>query len=81
MEYGGLVACLVDLYVKPGWRNQGLSTAALLQVRHFCENTGIRAVTVEVGHHNDPAQTVYRRAGFAEAPDRPLLVARPTHVL
>jgi hypothetical protein len=33
MEYGGLVACLDDLYVQPAWRNKGLSTAALLEVR------------------------------------------------
>jgi hypothetical protein len=30
MEYGGLVACVDDLYVKPAWRNQGLSTGALV---------------------------------------------------
>jgi GNAT superfamily N-acetyltransferase len=84
MEYGGLVACLDDLYVKPGWRNKGLSTAALIEVRRFCETAGIRAVTVEVGHNNGPAQTVYRRVGFAEPPDRQLLIlalADPAHIV
>jgi GNAT superfamily N-acetyltransferase len=84
MEYGGLVGCLDDLYVKPAWRNQGLSTAALLEVRGFCEKAGIRAVTVEVGHSNGPAQTVYRRVGFAELANRQLLalaLAAPTHVV
>jgi GNAT superfamily N-acetyltransferase len=84
MEYCGLVACLDDLYVKPDWRNKGLSTAALVEVRHFCDRAGIRALTVEVGHKNGPAQTVYRRAGFAEAADRQLLalaLAPPTHIL
>jgi GNAT superfamily N-acetyltransferase len=82
MEYGGLVGCLDDLYVKPGWRNKGLSTAALVEVRRFCETSGIRAITVEVGHNNGPAQTVYRRVGFAEAADRQLLtlaLAAPAH--
>jgi GNAT superfamily N-acetyltransferase len=84
MEYGGLIACLDDLYVRPDWRNKGLSTGALVEVRNFCQGRGIRALTVEVGHNNGPAQTVYRRAGFAEAADRQLLalaLAAPTHIL
>ena len=82
MEYGGIIACLDDLYVKSGWRNKGLSSGALAEVRNFCEGVGIRALTVEVGHDNGPAQTVYRRAGFAEAANRQLLalaLAAPTH--
>jgi GNAT superfamily N-acetyltransferase len=83
MEYGGLIGCLDDLYVSPAWRNRGLSTAALAQVRHFCRNSGMRALTVEVGHDNGPARNVYRRAGFEEAADRVLLalpLAAPTHL-
>jgi len=84
MEYGGLIACLDDLYVKPAWRNQGLSTRALVEVREFCEQSGIRALTVEVDPNNGPAQSVYRRVGFAEAAGRQLLalaLAAPTHRL
>jgi GNAT superfamily N-acetyltransferase len=84
MEYCGIIACVDDLYVKPDWRNKGLSSASLVEVRNFCERIGIRALTVEVGHNNGPAQTVYRRVGFAEAADRQLLVlvlAAPTHML
>ena len=82
MEYGGAIACLDDLYVKPAWRNRGLSTAALVHIREFCERTNIRALTVEVGPDNGSAQTVYRRAGFSEAGNRQLLslaLAAPTH--
>ncbi len=84
MEYGGLIACLDDLYVIPASRNQGLSTAALTEVRDFCRAIGVRAMTVEVGHDNEPAQKVYRRAGFTESPGRQLLalpLAPPTHVV
>lgn len=84
MEYGGLIACLDDLYVKPDYRNRGLSTAALTEVRNLCERVGIRAMTVEVGYQNAPAQTVYRRAGFADAEGRQLLalgLAAPTHAV
>ena len=84
MEYSGLIACLDDLYVQPNWRNKGLSTAALAELRVLCEKAGIRAVTVEVGLDNGPAQTVYRRIGFTEAADRQLLalaLAAPSHIL
>jgi GNAT superfamily N-acetyltransferase len=84
MEYAGLVGCLDDLYVKPDWRNKGLSTAALFEIRRFCESAGIRAMTVEVGHNNAPAQKVYRRVGFVELADRQLLalsLTTPTHIV
>jgi len=84
MEYGGLIGCLDDLFVVPSCRNRGLSTAALILVRDYCKTNGIRAITVEVGFSNGPAQTVYRRVGLTEAPDRQLLamaLAQPTHVV
>jgi GNAT superfamily N-acetyltransferase len=84
MEYGGLIACLDDLFVVPRGRNKGLATRALVQVRDFCKTIGIRAMTVEVGFKNGPAQSIYRRLGLVEAPDRQLLalaLERPTHVV
>jgi len=84
MEYGGSIACLDDLFVRADWRNRGLSTAALNELRNFCQTAGIRALTVEVGFNNGPGQAVYRRAGFVEATNRQLLalpLAAPTHVL
>jgi GNAT superfamily N-acetyltransferase len=84
MEYGGLMACLDDLFVVPQSRNKGLSTAALVQVRDFCKSIGVRAITADVSHSNGSAQRVYRRLGLVEAPDRQLLalaLANPTHVV
>jgi GNAT superfamily N-acetyltransferase len=84
MEYGGLIACIDDLFVVKQSRNTGLSTAALTEVIAFCKDIGIRAITVEVGHGNGPAQAVYRRVGLTEAPDRQLLalaLLQPTHVV
>ncbi len=84
MEYGGLMACIDDLFVVPSSRNRGLSTVALLQVRDFCKSIGVRAITVEVGHSNIPAQTVYRRVGLAEVLDRQLLalaLTNPAHII
>lgn len=73
MEYGGLIACVDDLFVAAQSRNKGLNTAAMIKVRDFCKTGGIRAITVEVGFSNGPAQAVYRRVGLVEAPDRQLL--------
>ena len=84
MEYGGLMACLDDLYVIPASRNQGFSTAALRQVLDFCRDSGIRALTVEVDPSNGPAQTVYRRVGFNETTNRQLLalaLTEPSHLV
>ena len=84
MEYGGIIACLDDLYVRAASRNRGLATRALFEARRFCEGRGIRAITVETGFGNAAAQRAYRRVGFAEAPDRQLLalaLAAPSHIL
>ena len=82
MEYGGFSAFIDDLYVRKGFRNRGLATAALSQVREFCVKLGVRAIHLEVGKDNAAAQAVYRRVGFAST-DRQLLtlkLADPTHV-
>jgi GNAT superfamily N-acetyltransferase len=72
MEYGGLMGCLDDLFVKEPFRNLGLSTSALAEVRDFCKSIQVRAISVEVGKDNGPAQVVYQRTGFVNT-DRQLL--------
>jgi GNAT superfamily N-acetyltransferase len=70
------------LFVGLPHRNQGLSSAALVEVREFCRQAGIRALSVEVGPQNGPAQTVYRRTGFVEVANRQWLTlpfASATH--
>jgi GNAT superfamily N-acetyltransferase len=81
MEYGGLMACIDDLFVRPPFRNVGLSTAALKEVCEFCKSHHIRAVTVEVGYDNGAAQTVYRRTGFIEIDNRQLLTLALSSIL
>ena len=84
MEYGGMMACLDDLFVVPAFRNKGLSTIALEDIRRFCLEHQIHAMTVEVAFDNAPAQKVYRRVGFTELENRQLLglsLANPSHVI
>jgi GNAT superfamily N-acetyltransferase len=83
MEYGGLIACVDDLFVRPRFRNAGLASAALAEVRTFCYTIGLRALTVESARDNGSAQTVYRRTGFVPN-DRQLMaleLAPPTHLV
>jgi GNAT superfamily N-acetyltransferase len=81
MEYGGRDAYVDDLFVRRSFRNAGLGTAALEEVRKFCQRIGVRALHLELARDNHPAQVVYRRAGFVDT-DRQLLtleLAEPTH--
>jgi GNAT superfamily N-acetyltransferase len=83
MEYGGSIACLDDLYVQASHRRRGLAAAALSETRAWCKANAIRAITVEVGFGNAPAQAAYRRMGLQAADDRQLLVLpldAPTHL-
>jgi GNAT superfamily N-acetyltransferase len=83
MEYGGMVACVDDLYVRPEWRRRGLAQEALAEVREWCVDEGLRAMTVEVGVENEAALEAYRQAGFAECAGRTVMameLAAPAHV-
>ncbi|MCC6585230.1 MAG: GNAT family N-acetyltransferase [Bryobacterales bacterium] len=82
MEYGGLTACVDDLYVRPAWRNGGLATRALGDIVELCSRTGLRGMTVEVDPTNGPAKTAYHRVGFVQLAGREVLgmtFAPPAH--
>lgn len=84
MEYGGIVACIDDLFVKTKNRNQGLSTDALTKVREICIEKQVKAVFVEVGSDNGPALAVYNRIGMILQPGRQIYsvaLAKPIHKL
>ena len=83
MEYGGLTACIDDLFVRAPFRNRGLATAAIAELHAFCISFGVRALSVEVGRESGPAQTVYTRTGFIST-DHHLMtlgLANPTHAI
>jgi ribosomal protein S18 acetylase RimI-like enzyme len=82
MEYGGRDAFVDDLFVRPAFRDRGIGRLLLAEVRRACEALGVRALHLEVGRDNDPAQALYRRIGFVES-GRQLLtlqLAQPTHI-
>jgi len=81
MEYGGPMAVIDDLFVRPAFRNVGLGTVALAGVREACVAAGVRAISVEVAADNAAAQAVYRSAGLVMT-DRRLMaapLAAPSH--
>lgn len=83
MEYGGLIAYVDDLFIRPAFRRAGLATEALDLVRSFCTSLEARAIYLEVGPDNDAAQAVYRRMGFVNVERRimALQLADPTHAV
>lgn len=70
MEYGGLDAFIDDLFVQPGHRRAGVAAAALATLFDECRRRGVRAVHVEVGEDNIPAQRLYERFGLVPRTDR-----------
>jgi ribosomal protein S18 acetylase RimI-like enzyme len=84
MEYAGMIACIDDLFVLQAFRNRGLSTAALEEIRQHCEENQLHGMTVEVANDNAAAQKVYRRIGLKTLENRELLgltLANPAHVV
>ncbi len=72
VEFRGRDAFIDELYVKGDYRGRGLGTAAITFAEGVCRERGVRALHLEVERRNTRAQSVYRRAGFADH-DRYLL--------
>jgi ribosomal protein S18 acetylase RimI-like enzyme len=53
-----------DLYVRPGYRRQGLGREALRALFAECERRRVLAVHVEAGRNNIAAQALYRSFGL-----------------
>jgi len=81
LEYGGVEGMLTDLYVARNCRKQGIGSLALYEIEDYCRERGIRAVELQVLHHNKAAETFYRQAGFRLLPRKVMLFeVRPEHV-
>jgi len=60
-----------NLAVWPELRRQGVATALLSHVLRQATRMGARRATLEVRRSNEPARTLYERAGFSVAGIRP----------
>ena len=75
LEYGGVEGMLTDLFVDKRYRNKGIGSLALFEIEDFCRERGIRAIELQVQHHNRPAETFYRKAGFHVLKRKVMLMA------
>ena len=81
LEYGGVEGMLTDLYVAKHYRNKGIGSLALFEIEDFCRERGMRAIELQVQHHNRAAETFYRKAGFQVLKRKVMLLAvRPEEV-
>lgn len=74
--FGGLMqnetdGHILDLAVRPDARRQGLGTAVLSELLSRAVVRGVRRLTLEVRPANEPALSLYHRAGFREVGRRP----------
>lgn len=66
LEFHGRFALFDELYLREPFRGQKLGKAVVAFVEDLCKKAGIKAVRLEVGRENQPAQSLYRKSGFAE---------------
>jgi ribosomal protein S18 acetylase RimI-like enzyme len=72
MEFGGLIAYIDDLFVRPGHRRHGAARAGLEVLFDECRRRGCRSVHVEVDPANVAANALYRSYGLGPASDERL---------
>jgi GNAT superfamily N-acetyltransferase len=66
LEFHGRFGLLDELYLLEPHRRKKLGTAVLAFAEDLCKKAGIRALRLEVGRGNLPAQSLYRTTGFKE---------------
>ncbi len=68
-EYGGNIAHIDELYVKPSWRNKGIGSSYLKHIAKT-KRTNLKGIHVETTPANQKASTFYSRHGFKQAKNR-----------
>ena len=82
LGYVGMMHVLDEGYisnvaVRPEARRQGVADALIRELLHRSEALALRFVTLEVRAHNEPAQALYRKHGFAPVGLRPKYYEAP----
>ncbi|MCB0630208.1 MAG: GNAT family N-acetyltransferase [Saprospiraceae bacterium] len=63
-EFGGRDAFLDELYLKEAHRNQGIGTQTLKFIAKQAGILGIKALHLEVEHHNEKGKAIYGKSGY-----------------
>jgi GNAT superfamily N-acetyltransferase len=74
LEYGGIEGMLTDLYVEKRFRQHGVGSLAIYEIEDFCRERGIRAIELQVQHHNKSAKTFYHKSGFHLLPRKVMIL-------
>jgi ribosomal-protein-alanine N-acetyltransferase len=67
----GEEAHITTIATAPAYQRAGVATALILDGIHALRGTGVKHLSLEVAAHNEPAQALYRRFGFAPVGVRP----------
>lgn len=65
-EFHGRFALFDELYLREPFRRQKLGKAVVVFAEDLCKKAGIKALRLEVGRENQPAQALYLATGFKE---------------
>ena len=74
IEFNGFDAFVDEFFLLPEFRGQGIGGQVLAQIAGVARGLDINALHLEVARDNQPAQALYRSAGF-EARDKYLLMS------
>lgn len=75
IEYGGRDAFIDEVYIRAGYRGQGIGRQAIAFAETQCRALGVRALHLEVERDNTTAHALYRKVGFVDH-DRYLMTKR-----
>lgn len=64
LEFGGRMALIDQIYLKPEWRNQGIGTEILPMIEHQLKQAQAKAIALEVNIGNKAARRFYERHEF-----------------
>ncbi len=65
-EFHGRFALFDELYLREPFRRQKLGKAVVVFAEDLCRKAGVKALRLEVGRENQPAQALYLASGFKE---------------
>lgn len=74
-EAGGMVAWLEELYVRPGYRGQGIGQSMIARVFQDFGDKAVR-YRLETEDSNTGARRLYQRIGFRDLPYRQMILEK-----
>lgn len=66
LESGGREAFIDELYLREGYRGQGIGRRTIEFVEGFCASVGIHSLLLGVEPENTAAQAFYQKVGFED---------------